>query len=147
MKIILIVAAIPLIALGAVCLSRLHLQMSIADSPPPAAQAETESPFACDIQALTPELRKRHFDELGPKLRSLKRSVQELADGYEFEFPADPATFQLLTEWAIQERQCCPFFDINIRLDREGGPMWLRLSGREGTKVFIKVDGAQWIQQ
>ena len=36
-----------------------------------------ESPFACDRLGLSPEARKRHFDELGPALRSLRKSVQE----------------------------------------------------------------------
>jgi hypothetical protein len=73
--------------------------------------------------------------------------VRELKNGYEFEFPGNAATYQLLTEWAIQERLCCPFFDISLRLEPEGGPLWLRLSGRPGTKEFIKVDGASWVAQ
>ena len=103
------------------------------------------SPFYCNRLALTPEERHRHFGELGPKLRSLRKSVRELSDGYEFEFPGDKETYQLLSEWAIQERQCCPFFEISLRLEPEDGPLWLRLSGRPGTKEFIKVDGAAWI--
>ncbi len=101
-----------------------------------------ESPFACNRLALTPEQRTRHFDELGPKLRSLRKDVRELPNGYEFEFPSDPATVQLVAEWAAGERACCPFFDIEMRLEREGGPFWLRLTGREGVKQFIRVDGA-----
>jgi len=106
-----------------------------------------ESPFACNRLALTPEQRKRHFDELGPKLVSLKKSVRELPNGYEFEFPADPSTFQLVAEWAIGERACCPFFDIDMRLEREGGSLWLGLKGREGVKQFIQADGAAWIRR
>jgi hypothetical protein len=105
------------------------------------------SSFYCNRLALTQEERHRHFDELGPKLRSLRKSVRELKDGYEFEFPGDTATYQLLSEWAIQERLCCPFFDISLRLEAENGPLWLRLTGRPGTKDFIKVDGATWIKQ
>jgi hypothetical protein len=55
-----------------------------------------ESAFACNRLALTSEQRKRHFDELGPKLRSLKMSVRELPNGYEFEFPADPNRYNSL---------------------------------------------------
>lgn len=110
------------------------------------ASAAAGSPFACDLLALTPEQRKRHFDELGPMLRSIKRSFRELPDGYEFEFPADANTFALVTEWGLQERACCPFFDVDIRLDREGGPLWLRLTGREGTKQFIRSDFAAWLK-
>jgi hypothetical protein len=109
--------------------------------------ARKGSPFYCNRLALTPEVRKRHFEELGPRLRSLRKSVRELKNGYEFEFPGDTATYQLLTEWAIQERLCCPFFDISLRLEPEGGPLWMRLSGRQGTKEFIKVDGASWVAQ
>ena len=106
-----------------------------------------ESPFACNRLALTSDQRKRHFDELSPKLLSLKKSVRELPNGYEFEFPADPKTVQLVAEWAVGERACCPFFDINMRLEREGGSLWLGVTGREGVKQFIQADGAAWIRK
>jgi hypothetical protein len=105
-----------------------------------------ESPFACDRFALDDAARKRHFDELGPALRSLRKAVRELADGYEFQFPADPKTIALVAEWAAGERLCCPFFNIQLRMEPEDGPFWLRLTGRKGTKDFIKVDGASWIK-
>ena len=104
------------------------------------SQTEHVSPLACNALALSPEVRKRHFEELGPALLKLKKSVRELPDGYELELPPDNKTYQLLTEWAFQERLCCPFFDIGLRLDREDGPLWLRLTGRPGTKEFIKME-------
>ena len=106
-----------------------------------------ESPFACDRAALTPKERKRHFDELGPALKALRQGVRELPSGYEFDFPADAATYQLLAEWVGGERLCCPFFDIDLRVDREGGPLHLRLTGREGVKQFIKGDFAPWFKK
>ena len=106
-----------------------------------------QSPFACNRLALTPEQRKRHFDELGPKLISLKKSVRELPNGYELELPADAGTVQLVTEWIIGERACCPFFDIDMRLEREGGSLRLGLTGREGVKQFIQADAAAWIRK
>lgn len=113
----------------------------------PAATSSHESPFACDRLALDPEARKRHFDELGPALRSMRKAVRELPDGYEFQFPADPKSIAIVAEWAAGERRCCPFFNIQLRMDPEGGPFWLRLTGRKGTKEFIEVDGASWIKQ
>jgi hypothetical protein len=106
-----------------------------------------ESLFACDRLALDPEARRRHFDELGPALRALKKGVRELSDGYEFQFPSDPKTIAMVAEWAAGERLCCPFFDIQLRMEREGGPFWLGLTGRKGTKEFIRVDAAAWIKQ
>src|SRR5262249_38457449 len=105
-----------------------------------------ESPFACDTLALTPEIRKRHFDVLGPKLVSLRTAVRELPNGYEFEFPNNLETYQILSEWVFQESQCCPFFDLNIRLEREHGALVMSATGREGTKAFIQTDAGRWIQ-
>ncbi|PYJ88687.1 MAG: hypothetical protein DME70_03530 [Verrucomicrobia bacterium] len=96
---------------------------------------------------MDPAARKRHFDELGPILRRSIKGVQELPDGYQFQFPSDPKTILAIAEWAAGERLCCPFFDIQLHLEAEGGLFWLRLTGREGTKDFIKVDGAEWIKQ
>src|SRR5216117_596476 len=114
--------------------------VAISATSEPSSQTEHQSPFACNAFALSPEVRKRHFEELGPALLKLKKSTRELPDGYELELPADNKTYQLLTEWAFQERLCCPFFDIALRFDRENGPLWLRLTGRPGTKEFIKEE-------
>jgi hypothetical protein len=127
------------LSLSAICVAVLNAstdQTQVRSS----LQTEHLSPFACDAFALSPEVRKLHFEELGPSLLKLKKNTRELPDGYEFEFPANNSTYQLLTEWAFQERLCCPFFDIDLRLDREGGPLWLRLTGRPGTKEFIKAE-------
>lgn len=136
---------LPLLAIGATTL--------IATADDKCQPAESShgvkhgSPFYCNRLALTPEVRKRHFEELGPKLLTLRQSVRELKDGYEFEFPGDAATYQLVSEWAMQEHLCCPFFNISLQMESEEGPLWLRLTGRPGTKDFIKVDGSAWIKQ
>jgi hypothetical protein len=104
-----------------------------------------QSPFACNRLALTEADRKHHFDELGPALRALVKNVRELRDGYEFQFPADSATFRLAAEWAAGEHLCCPFFDIDLRQERENGAFWMRLSGRPGVKEFIDVDLGKWM--
>ncbi len=109
-----------------------------------AAPIFAESPFACDRSALTPQQRKRHFDELSPALRARKLSIRELHDGFEFEFPPDTTTFQLVSEWVTGERLCCPFFDIDEHVEREHGHLWLRLTGREGVKQFIRADFSAW---
>jgi len=104
-----------------------------------------ETPFACKRSALTAADRNRHFNELGPGLRGLVKSARELPDGYEFQFPADPATFRMAAEWAAGEHLCCPFFDIDLRQERETGALWMRLSGRPGVKQFIEADLGEWI--
>jgi hypothetical protein len=118
-----------------------------ATSEPSSSQTEHVSPLACNALALSPEVRKRHFEEVGPALLKLKKSIRELPDGYEFEFPTDRTTYQLLTEWIIEERLCCPFLEIDLRFSREDGPLWLRLTGRPGTKDFIKEEFGPLIRQ
>jgi len=109
------------------------------------ATAKRESRFACDRLALDPVARKRHIDELAPALAAADRSSRELPDGFEFEFPPDAATVQKVLEFAAGERLCCPFFDIVVRMERERGSVWLRLTGGEGVKQFIKADFARWL--
>ena len=106
-----------------------------------------ESAFACDRAALNAEERKRHFGEVGPQLRTLMQQVRELPDGYEFQFPGDTASLQRIAEWTLGEHRCCPFFDIDLRLEREGGAAWIRLTGRPGTKEFIRADFKSWFRR
>jgi len=106
-----------------------------------------KSPFACNRAALTDIDRKRHFDELGPALRAMVKKVRELPDGYEFQFPADRETFRLTAEWAAGEHLCCPFFDIELRQERENGAFRMRLTGRPGVKRFIEADLGNWMKK
>jgi hypothetical protein len=36
------------------------------------------------------------------------------------------------------ERECCPFLRFSLRLEPANGPLWLELTGPEGTKVFLQ---------
>ena len=110
------------------------------------ALSSGESPFACNRLALNSQERERHFGEVSKSLRAAVTRARELPDGFEFAFPPDSATARLLSEWVIDERLCCPFFDIDIRWEREGGPAWLRLTGRSGVKQFIKADFPRWFK-
>jgi hypothetical protein len=147
MRTLLLVSMVLTIVLGVASAENTLTRAAASQSSPGAGATRKESPFACDRLALTAAQRKRHFDELPPLLRKLKKKgARELADGYEFEFPADPASVLLVAEWAAGERLCCPFFNIELRMEPEGGPLFLRLTGRPGTKDFIRVDGAGFIQ-
>jgi hypothetical protein len=95
--------------------------------------------FYCNLRALSADQHHRQ-QELSRTLVSLRRSARELPDGYEFELPADSATVQAAAEWAVMEKLCCPFLRIDLRLEADQGPFWLRLSGKEGVKQFIRAD-------
>lgn len=134
-----LIVVITLTVLGTYTLS---LRRAVAQASAKTA-GKTESPFFCNRTALSPEQRHRQ-QELGKLLHSALLGVQELSDGYEFEFVPDSANYQALAEFTPLERACCPFFDVEIRLEREGGKLWWRLSGREGVKTFIRAEFGPW---
>ncbi len=138
MKIFLLVA-ITVTILGGYAFSHIVSERLAAAQRLGSAATQPETPFFCDRTALTPEQHKRQ-QELNQALRSSVLGVRELPDGFEFEFPSEPSHYQALTELTPLERACCPFFDISIRLEREGGKLWWRLTGRAGVKQFIRAE-------
>lgn len=98
-----------------------------------------ESPFACNMAALTSEQRTRIFGLL-KKMKLKMAEVKELPDGFAFRFPSESEMLIELAEFVSYERMCCPFFDFELTVAREGGPLWLKLKGREGVKDFIRME-------
>ena len=107
---------------------------------------EPESPFVCNLRVLTAADRARKED-IARTLAAMITRVRELPDGFEFQFKSEPTTLPLVGEWTWTERLCCPFFDFEIRIDREGGPIAFRLTGRPGTKDFIRADFGKWLRE
>jgi hypothetical protein len=98
-----------------------------------------ESPIACVMAALDEEQRLRR-KELEERLGAFVEEVRELADGYALRLPAGSRMVTDVAEFVTYERLCCPFLDFEIRVEREGGPLWLRLTGREGVKEFVRQE-------
>lgn len=97
---------------------------------------EKESPFACDMTAIAHEQRAAHVATIEKLFRAVQSS-RELPDGYAFELPNDSDDLRTASEFIVNERLCCPFFDFALEIERDGGPVWLSLTGREGVKPFI----------
>ena len=74
------------------------------------------------------------------ELFSRLEEIRELTDGYEFRLADDPHTITRLAEFISLERLCCPFLNFALDIKPERGPVWLRLSGREGVKAFIREE-------
>jgi hypothetical protein len=100
---------------------------------------EKESPIACDMTAIASEHRGAHIATIEKLFRSVK-SKRELPDGYAFELPNESNLLLLAAEFMCQERLCCPFFGFRLEIEREGGPLWLSLTGRDGVKPFILAE-------
>jgi hypothetical protein len=103
-------------------------------------QQTTEvSPFVCNLSALDREQRKRH-NALGEDLFSKRLEIRELADGYGLRFPNNRVLFTALAEWITLEQLCCPFLTLSLELQRDQGPIWLKASGKDGVKDFLRSE-------
>ena len=100
---------------------------------------EKESPFACDMTAIAPEKRGTHLSTIDGLFRAVEE-VLELPHGYAFRLPNESETLLRAAEFIALERLCCPFFGFTVEAEREGGAVWLALTGREGVKPFIMAE-------
>ena len=93
-----------------------------------AARERIEVPLACDLSALTDEQWERHRELYG-RLRADVKEVRELENGYAFRHSPDRAVLLTIAEFVANERLCCPFFEFGLTVERDGGPVWLRMTG------------------
>lgn len=103
----------------------------------PLAQASAREHFACNAAALAPAERLRH-QELSKTLLGAVLEKVELKDGYGLRLAAEH--FMNAAEWVSLERRCCPFFTFVLEQGRDQGPLWLRMTGSEGIKPFIRIE-------
>jgi hypothetical protein len=69
----------------------------------------------------------------------VKRTL-ELKDGFALQLESDPATVVSTAEWVTLERQCCSFFKFQLELESDDGGFWLRVTGRDGIKDFLRSE-------
>ena len=98
-----------------------------------------EIPIACDLAALDAGQRERKR-ALQERLRADVREIREIEGGYAFKHSSEPEVLLALAEFVALERLCCPFFDFGIEIEREGGPLWLRMTGSEGAKEVLRAE-------
>ncbi len=99
----------------------------------------TEPGFYCNMNAINSADRERH-NSLMRKLEAARIEIRELPDGYAFRLRNESVSLAELGEWISYESKCCPFFDFEIQLERDNGPLWLKLKGKEGIKPFIRAE-------
>jgi hypothetical protein len=88
---------------------------------------------------MDPEQRKR-YDLLTKDILAKPLEIKELPDGYGIRFPNNPSLFTSLSEWATLEHLCCPFLTLTLELHHDQGPIWLKASGNDGVKEFLRAE-------
>ena len=77
---------------------------------------------ACDI----PEEQQDATREKWRPLINAVEEVRTLDDGYEFELPPDPKWVEEGGRLLASERECCPFFRLELVSRENAGPVLLR---------------------
>jgi len=91
-------------------------------------------PVVC---TLNPGELAERSEELLPGLAALAREVHDLADGYSFQFSADPEVIQRILATIQSERACCQFLTFRLIFKPAMGPLLLEVMGPEGTKELL----------
>jgi hypothetical protein len=105
------------------------------------AHTREDEPIACDFRALDAAEKLRQ-QTLFAQIHAAVQEVRELPDGYALRLPSDAATTLAAAEFVTLERRCCPFFAVALDLVPYGGPLWLRITGREGVKEYVRAEMA-----
>jgi len=94
--------------------------------------------LACDLTTIPSSAREEHI-VAAPLLFQTAQEVQELPNGYAFCFLNEPGKFMAIAKYIENERLCCSFFNFELEIKPNGGPLWLRLTGDEGVKDLLKA--------
>ena len=99
----------------------------------------SQSFFYCSTKLLSKEewAHQRHISD---KMSIARAERKELHNGYAFRFRPEVVSLLELADWVSSEARCCPFFAMGIEVQRDGGPLLLRLTGKEGVKQFIRME-------
>ncbi len=94
----------------------------------------SDLPIACSLTSAELQERRRTVLE---KVRRAVVEVRELEDGYAYSFPSEGEWLRELAGLIDLERRCCPFLRFRLIIEMNGGPIWLEMTGPEGTKEFL----------
>lgn len=98
--------------------------------------ADTTIP-ACKM---TDKEQRERSQTLRKELFSKVQEVQELKDGYGLKLPGTEAMIDKIHEHVKIEKECCPFFEFEITMKPEHGPVWLKFKGGQQVKEMLRAD-------
>lgn len=105
----------------------------------PQPTASEELPIVCDPHALTPAQQEHWVKDIVPHLYREVQEIQELPNGWALRLPSTPEMLMLVAQDLNLERLCCPFVTYTLEIPPNRGPFWLRMTGGEGVKVFLRM--------
>jgi hypothetical protein len=94
--------------------------------------------LVCVPSAIPARERAQHFVLARELLNSQAAERADLPDGYAFRFAADKLVE--LVRFIDNERKCCPFMTFHLQIGPQAEPIWLRMTGPEGTREVLQAE-------
>jgi hypothetical protein len=98
-------------------------------------------PIVCTLEP--GELNAR-ATQLLPGVVAAAKAPYPIENGFRFEFQPDSEVLASIVRMIDAERQCCQFLEFRLTVSAGLGPLWLEVSGPNGTADFLAdlLDGA-----
>ena len=96
--------------------------------------AGSDLPVVC---TLTPEVLEARRLGLLSELANRSEGYERLTDGIRLRFASTSETLTTLARAVEAERHCCRFLRFSITVEPDGGPVFLELTGPQGTREFL----------
>lgn len=94
--------------------------------------------LACVPAAIAPEERAAHFALIRQLFGGHVHERAELPNGYAYRFQSD--ALEAVARFVANERRCCPFLNFELAVAAASGPLWLRMTGPEGTREVLEAE-------
>lgn len=88
--------------------------------------------------AIEPAARPAHFALARELFERRAEERETLPNGFAFRFPS--TSLEEVARFVANERKCCPFMSFELTLAPESGPLWLRMTGPEGTREVLDAE-------
>jgi hypothetical protein len=100
------------------------------------ANSAENTPLACDLTTIDDEHLPDHAARAAYLFGEGLLERQELPDGFAFRYAA--GDYREVADFIENERLCCPFYHFTLEVTPENGPLWLRITGRDGVKEIMQ---------
>jgi hypothetical protein len=95
-------------------------------------------PVACVPGAIAAEERSKHFARAKQLFAESAKERRALPNGYAFRF--DVTVLEEVARFIENERKCCPFMTFEVEVGPAAGPLWLRMTGPDGTQAVLAAE-------
>ena len=93
-----------------------------------------EAPIAC---TLTPDALRAAARDLLPGLLDDAAEIRERVDGISLRFDPTGDMVPRIAAVIERERRCCAFFRFRLTIEPSSGPVWLDVTGPQGTRELL----------